>query len=198
MSGEALAVRSRHTLLRRVWHVLGGLALVLPYASGALARETYAAGLALLLLALLAVDLLRLRHPATNALFTRLLRDLLLPRDLTGLNGTTYFVAGILLAVLLLPREPAVVGALFLVLGDSAAGVVGRRWGRTRLRRGGKSLEGSAACFVVCLLVAAPLVGWLAAVGGAAAASLAEALELPLDDNLLIPPLAGAVVLWLT
>ncbi|MFN2432631.1 MAG: diacylglycerol/polyprenol kinase family protein [Gemmatimonadota bacterium] len=198
MTLAAAGVRARHTLLRRLWHVAGGLLLLAPYASGTVGRRTYALVLALLLLGLLAVDLVRLRHPRTNELFVRTLSGLLLPRDLRGLNGTTYFAAGILLAVLLLPRLPAIVSVLFLVLGDIAAGVVGRAWGRTRFKPGGKSLEGSLACFVVCLAVATPLVGWLAAAGGALAAALVEYAEVPLDDNLLIPPVSGAVLLWLS
>ena len=132
---------------------------------------------------------------AVNAFFSRRLRRLLLPRDLTGLNGTTYFLAGILAAVLLFPPPVAVAAALFLVVGDFAAGVVGRAIGRTRLHPGGKSLEGSAACFVAGVLVAFPLVGWAGAAVGALAATVVEFADLPLDDNLLIPPLSGAVLL---
>ncbi|MBA2565651.1 MAG: hypothetical protein H0V09_09555 [Gemmatimonadetes bacterium] len=167
-----------------------------PYALGLLGRDPYVAVLAVAVGTLLAVDLVRLRHPATNAFFTRFLRRLLLPRDLTGLNGTTYFVGGILAAVTLFPKAIALAAALFLVLGDVAAGLVGTAWGRMRLGPGGKSLEGSLACFVVCLATAIPLVGWVPAVGGALVATLVEHAELPLDDNLLIPPLSGAVLYW--
>jgi glycerol-3-phosphate acyltransferase PlsY len=193
-SGHALPVRPTHTLQRRFWHVIGGLLVLAPYALALVQREAYAAALALVVALLLAVDLVRLRSPRTNAFFARVLRHLLLPRDLTGLNGTTYFLAGILLAVLLFPRLHAIAAALFLVVGDFAAGVVGRAWGRTRPRPGGKSLEGSAACFAACFAVAFPLVGWPAATGGALAAALVEYAPLPLDDNLLIPPLSGAVL----
>jgi dolichol kinase len=198
MSVRPVQVQPGHTLERRFWHVLGGLLAIAPYGLGALDRPAYALLLAVLLAALLATDLVRLYHPAANALFTRVLGRLLLPRDLTGLNGTTYFMAGILLSVLLFPERLAVVSALFLVLGDFAAGVVGRRWGRTRLRAGGKSLEGSAACFAVCLAVAFPLLGGLAAAGGALAATLVEHAEIALDDNLLIPPVSGVVLFWLS
>ena len=191
-------VAPRHTALRRFWHVAGGLALLLPFATGLVPRDAYALALAGVLALLLALDVIRLRAPPVNALFTRALRGLLLPRDLCGLNGTTYFVAGILLAVVLLPPPIAVAGALFLVLGDFAAGVVGRRWGRRRSRPEGKSLEGTLACFLVCLAAALPFAPWPAATAGAAVAAAIEHLRLPLDDNLLIPPLGGAVLLWLS
>ncbi len=189
-------VHTAHTLQRRVWHVTGGLLVLAPYALGLLRRETYGLILACALLALVVVDLVRLCWPPANALFTRALGRLLLPRDLVGLNGTTYFLGGILLAVLLFPQPVAVAAALFLILGDLVAGIVGRAWGRTRPFPGGKSLEGSAACFLVCLAAGYPLVGWAAA-GGAFAAAAVEFVALPLDDNLLIPPVAGAVLVWL-
>lgn len=195
MTVELSRVNSSHTLQRRIWHVAGGLLLIAPYGLGVVTRPTYAAVLWILVLLVLAVDVVRLRHPAANALFARALQKLLLPRDLTGLNGTTYFLAGILLAVVLFPRPEAVAGALFLILGDFAAGVVGRGWGRTRLWRSRKSLEGSAACFLTCLALGAAIVGWLPGSAGALAASIVELAETPIDDNLLIPPVAAAT-LW--
>ena len=192
---EPATIAATHTLHRRFWHVAGGLAVLAPYAAGLVDRAPYAVALACAVAVLLVADLVRLRNPRVNAFFSRRLRRLLLPRDLTGLNGTTCFLAGILAAVLLFPPAVAVAAALFLIVGDFAAGVVGRSVGRTRLGPGGKSLEGSAACFVACLLVAFPVVGWAAAAAGALAATVVEFVELPLDDNLLIPPLSGAVLL---
>jgi dolichol kinase len=198
MTVDLAPVASSHTLHRRFWHVLAGLLTIAPYGLGFMSRATFALVLAVGLACLLAVDLLRLHHPPANALFSRLLRSLLLPRDLVGLNGTTYYTAGVLLAVLLFPHRIAVTCVLFLVLGDFAAGVVGRTWGRLRPISGGKSLEGAVACFLVCLAVGAPLVGWGPAAGGALAAAVVEFLGFPVDDNLLIPPVSGGVLLWLT
>ena len=198
MTADLAPVGSSHTLYRRFWHVLAGLLTIAPYGLGLMSRATFALVLTVGLACLLAVDLLRLYHPPTNALFARLFRPLLLPRDLVGLNGTTYYTAGVLLAVLLFPTRIAVTCVLFLILGDFAAGAVGGAWGRIRPIPGGKSLEGAAACFLVCLAVGAPLVGWGPAAAGAMAATVVEFLGLPVDDNLLIPPLSGAVLLWLT
>jgi dolichol kinase len=197
MTVDLARVDPSHTRLRRFWHVVAGLVVIAPYALGFVPRAAYALGLAVGLAMLLVLDLVRLRHPATNALFVRLFQPLLLPRDLFGLNGTTYYVAGVLLAVLLFPQRLAVTSVLFLILGDFAAGTVGRSWGRIRPLPGGKSLEGSVACLLVCLAVGVPLVGWGPAAGGALAATLVEFLGLPIDDNLLIPPVSGAVLLWL-
>ncbi|HEY7462031.1 MAG TPA: hypothetical protein VIC59_09175 [Gemmatimonadota bacterium] len=197
MTADLAQIETSHTAIRRLWHVAVGLLTLAPYALGLLPRGIYLLVLVGMLAFLLVLDFVRLRHPPANALFIRLFRPLILPRDLVRLSGSTYYMAGVLLAVLLFPQRVAVVSVLFLVLGDFAAGAVGLRWGRIRLP-GGKSLEGSAACFLTCLAIAAPLVGWTAATGGALAATLAESLDLPVDDNLLIPPVSGAVLLWLS
>jgi dolichol kinase len=198
MTADLAQVASTHTLHRRFWHVLVGLVVIAPYALGWMSRRTFLLALAAGLVSFLAMDIVRLRHPATNALFSRLFRPLLLPRDLVGLNGTTYYTAGVLMAVLLFPQRVAVASVLFLILGDFAAGAVGRTWGRIRPLPGGKSLEGAAACFLVCLAVGGPLVGWGPAAAGALAATVVEFVGLPVDDNLLIPPVSGAVLQWLT
>ena len=79
----------------------------------------------------------------------------------------------------------------FLILGDTAAAVVGKAIGRTPVF--GKTLEGSIACFVVCVLVgwAIPDLSWARTIAGAAMATLFELLPVPLDDNLRIPLASG-------
>jgi dolichol kinase len=84
---------------------------------------------------------------------------------------------------------------------------VGKWIGRTRLPGKGKTgkvktLEGSLACLIACLMVgfifyfAGLDVGWLAVLVGALGATVAEAipLPLPLNDNLIIPLFAGLVM----
>jgi len=81
-----------------------------------------------------------------------------------------------------------------LVLGDTAAALVGKTVGRVRIL--GKTLEGSLACFAVSFLFAWGVVGlpaWVAACG-ALTATLFELLPIPLDDNFRIPLSAGYVM----
>ncbi len=98
-------------------------------------------------------------------------------------------------------------GVVVMGLGDAAANVVGRRCGRHRIRvaRGHKSVEGSAALFVVAFLAGTVVLrscgvaatrGILAALATALVVTLVEAaLTLGLDD--LVLPLAAAVTLGL-
>jgi len=137
----------------------------------------------------LALDAARLCWPAWNRQCFALGAELIRSRETGRLTAASFTLLALLVAVWAFP--PAVVGAAFLYhsVGDTAAGCVGRRWGRHRVR--GKSLEGSAAFFVAGSLVAAPLVGLGPALLGAAAAAAAE-LMLPVEDNLAVPLVGGA------
>ncbi|MBK9710508.1 MAG: phosphatidate cytidylyltransferase [Kouleothrix sp.] len=138
--------------------------------------------------------------------------------------GTVYFALALTLLFGLLwrPEGPldrapvAVAGAMALTWGDAMAALVGRRFGRHRYRIWGsvRSWEGSAALFVVAgatiwlaltllpgsgLSPHAPAIGGgqalLAALAGAAAAAIVEALSPHGTDNLSVPLVAAAVVL---
>jgi dolichol kinase len=99
--------------------------------------------------------------------------------------------------------EPVAAAALVMVMvGDGAAAVVGRRYGRHRYPFGAaaKSLEGSAALFLTALAATLPLVllgppyAPLAPLQlglGALAATVVEALPVPVNDNVRVPLAAG-------
>jgi dolichol kinase len=128
--------------------------------------------------------------------FLRRTRTLLRPRERHSLTGATYMVTSYTLALLLFPKPVAVLAMLYNGLGDAAAALVGRRWGRHRTSSG-KSLEGTAAAFVVSLTVGLLIPGIPphAAVVGAAAVALLELASLPPDDNLWVT-LGGGAVVW--
>src|SRR5690606_15579752 len=99
--------------------------------------------------------------------------------------------------------EPIAAAALaMLMVGDGAAAVIGRRFGRTRYPFSDKSVEGSLAFFVLGLIAAVPF-GTFGEAGlsvptlavGAFAAALVEALPVPVNDNLRVPLVAGAAML---
>ena len=126
---------------------------------------------------------------------------------LHGISRVSYgefaFVGGVALAFVLAHGDrPAYVAALLaLTCGDAVAALVGRRFGRHRyaIGRARKSLEGSAAFFVVALLVCAafPRAESVAAVAAfALATTLAEAFAGDGFDNVAIP-LAGLLALRL-
>ena len=149
----------------------------------------------------LAIDLARLHLRPVRHLFLRLTRTMLRHHERRGLTGGTYMVVSYALALLLFPKGVAVAAMLFNGLGDAAAALVGKRWGRHRTSWG-KSWEGFAAALAVCLasgLAVARLDPSLAPAGallGALAAAAAEFAPLPLDDNVRVT-LGGGAAAWL-
>jgi len=115
------------------------------------------------------------------------------------LNGATYVLLAATLLVLFFPKVIAITAIAVLIISDTSAALIGRRFGRHRFMS--KSLEGASAFFLSGLLVVAiaPKVEYTAAeyVIGAAAAALGavvEASAIGLDDNLSIPLTVGAAM----
>ena len=140
----------------------------------------------------LAIEVFRLNHPRTRHVFRHFFGELLRNHEDVSLLGSTYLLIACLLTIHLFPKPVAVLALLFLILGDTVAAIVGKAFGRFRLI-GGKTLEGSVACFAVCFGMTLLMPGVPAPVGlvGAFVATLFELLPIPLDDNFRIPLSAG-------
>jgi dolichol kinase len=149
------------------------------------------------------MEIARRRSPAANRTLMALFAPVAHPHERHGVNSATYYVTALLLLALFAPLRAAEVGVVVLGLADPAAGLIGRRFGRTRLRAN-RSLEGTLGFVVVGALAAAawlavahplPLaaLGVLAVVGGVAGA-LTELFSTRLDDNFTIPVAVAAAV----
>ncbi len=149
----------------------------------------------------LALDLIRFRIAWLNRIFLQSLRLLLKRDEDRRITGATYLLIGACFAFLLFDKSLAIAVLLFLSLGDPAAALVGRPIPRPRVF--GKSPVGTLAFIAVSLLVIGLLViagvtefKWIF-VAGAVVAGLVELAPSPLDDNLTIPLIAGAVMQYL-
>ena len=139
----------------------------------------------------LAIEVFRLNHPRIRNVFRHFFGELLRNHEEASLLGSTYLLLGCLLSMHLFGKPVAVLALGFLILGDTMAAIVGKSIGRTRIF--GKTLEGSVACFVVCLLLSrlVPEIPIWVGIVGALVATLFELLPVPLDDNFRIPLSAG-------
>jgi dolichol kinase len=148
---------------------------------------------ALLVAALIAIviEAVRLNEPRIGRLTLRLAGALLRESERTGLFGSTYLILGSLLCAHSFDKPVVVAAILFVILGDAAAALVGRAYGRIQIF--GKTLEGSLACLAVCFVVGllVPGIPVKAAAAGAITATVFELLPIPLDDNMRIPLAAG-------
>jgi dolichol kinase len=187
--------RIRRELARKSFHLSSA---VLPLLVWAAPRWLSLAVLLPAAAVAVAVDATRLRWRAPRYWFLRYTRRMLRHHERRRFAGATWMAVAYALAVLLFPRSVAVLAMLFNGLGDAAAALVGRRWGRRRTAWG-KSWEGFAAGLAVNLAVAGvvsalePALPLAAAAAGALAAALLEFADLPVDDNLRVTLGGGAV-----
>lgn len=120
------------------------------------------------------------------------------------LTGATYVLAAAIAVTCLFPKPIAITALVIMLVADSAAALVGRRFGKTRILD--KSAEGSVAFLVsalLCVIAIALVAGFHErfALGGLIASVVSTAVELsagilPFDDNLTIT-LAAASSMWL-
>ena len=177
----------RRELQRKSFHI--GM-IIVPVWVYLMPHTTALLGLILATFATVAIDLLRLSDHRLRKFFLRLFRSLIRPHEEEHLLGSTHYMIAALLSVVVFDHEIAIAALAFLVLGDAAAAIIGKRFGTPMFW--GKSPQGSFACFAVCLglgwlLLPSP---WLALVG-AVTATVAEAMPSPLDDNMRVPIFGG-------
>jgi glycerol-3-phosphate acyltransferase PlsY len=118
--------------------------------------------------------------------------------ELSGLTTSNYVLLAALVSYIVFGRDIAVLAVSFLAIGDVAAAIVGQRMGRTKLF--GKALEGDLACFFSCLVIGFALyyaglhVGSRTVILGAVGATIGQAIQMPVDDNLTLPLFAGVLM----
>lgn len=113
-----------------------------------------------------------------------------------GFTGASYILTTSVVTIIFFPKTIAIAALVFIIVGDTAAALIGRKFGRLRYL-GGKSLEGSAACLVASFLASLLVPGLPLAAGliGAFTATVVEALSGSLDDNLTVPLASGLAML---
>ena len=192
---------------RKIFHAATAL-IGVAWLAGELPLESARIAAVTALALLLAFDWSRQRTIRGKALAERFCGRLLVSRDGLGLNSSTWYAVALTLLFIVATgdgeREQVLIGLpiLYLALGDPAAAIIGKRVGRLPLPWGSGSWPGSLACLAVCLtsgaiVIAAgahPLLGWNAVILSSVAATLAESLPGPFDDNLTLPLAAAAVL----
>lgn len=116
-----------------------------------------------------------------------------------NLNGASYVLVAACICILVFPEIIAITAFSILIVSDTAAALVGRRFGKGKFLA--KTVEGSLGFFLsalaVVLLSPKAGLGWeeyVIGATGAAAGTVVEALPIALDDNLTIPLSVGVVM----
>ncbi len=116
-------------------------------------------------------------------------------------SGAPYVLAAALMVAVCFPKVIAMTALSVMLVGDTGAALIGRRFGKHKLNNGTKSVEGSLAFWFFSagvllffyFLYARPVSFLVFGLSGTTAATLAELYEnrLHLDDNFSIPLIAG-------
>jgi dolichol kinase len=148
-------------------------------------------------------DIARLTIPAFGRFYLMLFGFLLRNHELNDkgrrLTGASYVMLAAVIMVAFFPKVLALTALAILIVSDTSAALIGRRWGKRPFLT--KSVEGSSAFFISAVLVVAAtpkieyrfeeyLIGMIGALVGA----VVEASGIGLDDNLSIPLSVGGVM----
>src|SRR3990172_12061072 len=181
---------------RKFYHLFGGLGLLSLYYI--LGRERALLFYGVLFFTVLTLDVARLKIPSVNRFIFSRFGSFVRPSEEHKLTGTAPYVLGIGLSFFFYSAAVATAAVCFLSFGDVAATAVGERYGKIKI--GGKSLEGTTA-FILAAIAAGFLltqtgIGLMPGViilGGLTAAGV-ELIPLPVNDNLVIPIVSGAIM----
>ncbi len=190
-------------LLRKGIHLCS---LSIPVVYYFISRETALALLIPMAAAFVAGDLLRLFHKPSFRLYLRIFGRMLRRHEQVEekktFNGATWVLISALFCVLVFPKLITITAFAVLIISDTTAALIGRRFGTRSFR--GKTLEGStafviSASFVVLFtpkvaqLPGEYLIAMISTVVGAAAEIFSFDI---IDDNFAIPVALG-FALWL-
>jgi dolichol kinase len=187
--------------IRNAFHVFGGFLtvglvwFVLP-PGGALPVAAAAAASAW------SLETARRFSPRFNGVLMTLFAPVAHPHEAHRVNSSTWWATALVLLAALLPMSAALAGVAVLAVGDPAAALVGRRFGRHRIKHG-RSVEGTvsfvltgAVAAAATLLLGYPELGTTRSLSMACAAAVAgaaaELFASRIDDNLAIPLAAAA------
>lgn len=194
----------RSEVRRKAIHLVG---LAIPLGYVLIPQESLAKGILVAVMVVsIAIDIWRLRQPRFQRFLHGLAGAVMRPHERDQLLGSTCLVIASTMTVLIFPKGVAVGALCLLIGGDTAAALIGRRFGRIRVF-GAKTLEGTLA-FIGTGLVLNLAVGWAlprlgpgtaslspsAALAGALVGGLVEATPFPIDDNFAIPITSGVAM----
>lgn len=141
------------------------------------------------------IDIRRTRNGWLSKIFAKLFNSMLRSHELEGkLTGASYVLIGSFISIVIFPKEIAVLALLFTAIGDTAAALYGRKFGKLRIWN--KTLEGSIAGLIACVIITLffPQIPNIIKFSGAFAAMFIELLPINIDDNLRIPLFSGIIM----
>jgi len=181
--------------LRRWFHFLSIAGISLAYGFSTLTWTSVAGPLSIAAVVFILSDLLRLHLGFLNEFVKNNFSFILRKHEHHQLSGSSWFLIAAIMSLSLFTKPIAILGFLYLAIGDPLASYVGIKWGQRE--PGLKTWTGSLAFFIPCWIVGGFWLYHMAAVGikmsiiiacnTAMVAALTERVVSQMDDNLAIP-----------
>ena len=141
------------------------------------------------------IDISRLRGwPFWTAFGVKIIGGMVRKKEENGdFTGATYILLSTCLTVALYDKYLAIAAISFIIVGDTFAALIGRKFGYHKFGGGRKSYEGSLGCLLGTMLVAVltPHMPIYAGTFGAVTAAVTEGLSFDIDDNISVPIVSG-------
>ena len=146
-----------------------------------------------LMILFILTDIFRHKIGWIQSLFKSFLNSMLRSHEMDGkLTGATWVMIGAVITITLFSKPVAIIALIFMSLGDTAAGLIGQRFGKHKI--GDKTWEGFFGGLIICIIIALnfPFLPLTVSLIGAISAMIMELIPIPLDDNFKIPLGSGA------
>lgn len=184
----------RKELYRKLTH-LGALIIPGGYYYLNLSRTEMLSIMIPIAIGMIFIDISRLRGWRFWNLFKPMISSMAREHEIKGdFTGATYILTTVCLTVALFDKPVAIAALAYIMTGDTAAALIGRKFGKHKFGR--KSIEGSAAFLVAAIITAFFIPDLLLSIGiiGAIVATVTEAVSFKIDDNATVPLISGLVM----
>ena len=151
-----------------------------------------------LMILFILTDIFRHKIGWIQSLFKYFFNSMLRSHEMDGkLTGATWVLIGAVITITLFSKPVAIIALIFMSLGDTAAGLIGQRFGKHKI--GDKTWEGFFGGLIICIIIALnfPFLPLMVSLIGAITAMIMELIPIPLDDNFIIPLGSGAIMMML-
>tara|TARA_B100000900_G_scaffold403013_1_gene409535 strand:- start:5 stop:592 length:588 start_codon:yes stop_codon:yes gene_type:complete len=142
------------------------------------------------------IDLYREKNKYIRIFFNLFFNRMMRKHERDGaLTGASWVMISAFVTILIFPKNIAILSLIFMSIGDTVAGLAGRRIGKLKI--GEKTVEGFAFGFLSCAIISYnyKLIPFSISIYGSLAGMIFEVLPLPFDDNLKIP-LSSASIMY--
>jgi dolichol kinase len=187
----------KEEILRKLLHLF---ALGVPFGILYLPRKLAIVLMLSITIGSLAFEILRTRITFVNKLFTGIFGSFLRAEESARFTGATFLFISGSICLIFFEKNVAFIALSFMILGDAAAALIGMNFGKIRI--GKKSLEGSLACAVTCIVFwffFPAGMSFVKCVAIAVSTAILELLPLKINDNLFVPIVTGTILeLWMS